>query len=336
MSKLIPEISWYMKHMPQKIEDMIFDNPEDMKLAVKWINQSYCDGNIILFGPGGTGKTTLINILIRTIIKAGNDLYRMKTRSVKEIDEKIKPFLLKKPVKSTTKIVYIEEIDGISKEGQRTLKEDCLEKYQKNCTFLCATNHIKKIDPALLTRFTYKFHLTSSNVDGIANRLSNILKIEGCQFDESKLKDFVEKNHKKGVRDLINALQIESVKTNKQLTFEGSETSLNLEENVVGIIFNILKIVLETQDLRERQNYKILPLNTKIGSDYSQLTTILHNNYSLNFDSIYDILLEENQYLPLQLIIMKYSENSDSKKYPHLHLISCIYEMMDCCIKVIP
>lgn len=335
MSKLDVNISWFEKHRPTTIDDVVFDSEDDRDLFKNAINSNNLN-NTILFGPPGCGKTTVIEILIREIIKAGNDLFRMKTRSVQELDEKLKPFLNKKPVKSKIKIVYIEEMDALSSQAMRTLKEDCLEKYQKTCAFLCATNYLKKIDNALLTRFTYKISLTSTNIKGITNRLKQILEKEECKFDEDKLKIFVEKNHKKGLRDLINALQIESIKTNKNFTFQSSETSLNLEDSVVGLIFKILKTVLETSNLSERQNYKILPLNTKIGENYQQFVTILHNNYNLNFDAIYDILIENNQYLPLQLIIAKYSETTDGKKYPHLHLIACLYEMIDCCVRIIP
>ncbi len=335
-NSLTPNISWFEKHRPLIIQDMVFDNDGDRKLAENWIKNGTIDGNIIFYGPPGTGKTTLINILIREIIKAGNDLFRMKTRSVTELDDKLKPFLNKKAVKSKIKIAYIEEIDAISPQGMRTLKEDLMEKYQKSCIFLCATNYLKKIDSALLTRFTYKISLTSNNIEGISKRLSTILTKEECIFEEDKLLSFVKKNHKKGLRDLINSIQIESIKYDKKIDFESSETSLNLETSVCTLMFKILTTVLESTNLSERQNYKILPLNTKIGPEYQNLIEILHNNYNLNFDRIYEVLIENNKYLPLLIIISKFSETTDNKKYPHLHLISCLYEMMDCCIKIIP
>ena len=331
---LSQNISWFEKHRPTNLDHMVFDDEGDRTLAKQWIDNQIIDGNVILYGPPGCGKTTLINILIKTIIKTGNDLFRMKSRSVSEIDEKLKPFLNKKPVRSKIKIAYIEEIDGISPQGQRTLKEDCLEKYQKTCAFLCATNYLKKVDSALLTRFTYKISLSSNNIVGITNRLKNILISEECKFDEEKLKEFVSKHHKKGLRDLINAIQIESIKNNKVLSFTSSESSLNLENNIITLILNIINTILLNKNINERKNYKIFPLNTSIGKEYEQLVIILHNNYNINFDLIYEELIEKIQYLPLQVILIKYSETTDGKKCPHLHLISCLYEMMDCCSEI--
>jgi len=329
-------ISWFEKYRPKTINDMVFENTEIKKIANKWILDGYIDGNVILSGTAGTGKTTLIEILIQQTIKAGNDLFRMKTRSVNELDEKLRPFLNKKAVKSKKKIAYIEELDALSSQGIRELKEKYMEKFQQSCSFLCTTNFIKKIDNALLTRFTYKINFSSSNIVGIKDRLKTILDLEQCQYDEKKLLNFVEKNHKKGLRDLINSLQIESVSTEKNLTFESSETSLNLEGSVSALIFNILKIVLDTKNNAEKRNYKIMPVNTAIGKDYEQLVQILHNNYNINYNNIYDILIEKNNYLPMQIILSKFSETLENKKYPHLHLISCLYELIKCSIEITP
>lgn len=329
-------ISWFEKYRPKTINDMVFENTEIKKIANKWILDGYIDGNVILSGTAGTGKTTLIEILIQQTIKAGNDLFRMKTRSVNELDEKLRPFLNKKAVKSKKKIAYIEELDALSSQGIRELKEKYMEKFQQSCSFLCTTNFIKKIDNALLTRFTYKINFSSSNIVGIKDRLKTILDLEQCQYDEKKLLNFVEKNHKKGLRDLINSLQIESVSTEKNLTFESSETSLNLEGSVSALIFNILKIVLDTKNNAEKRNYKIMPVNTAIGKDYEQLVQILHNNYNINYNNIYDMLIEKNNYLPMQIILSKFSETLENKKYPHLHLISCLYELIECCIEITP
>jgi len=329
-------ISWFEKYRPKTINDMVFENTEIKKIANKWILDGYIDGNVILSGTAGTGKTTLIEILIQQTIKAGNDLFRMKTRSVNELDEKLRPFLNKKAVKSKKKIAYIEELDALSSQGIRELKEKYMEKFQQSCSFLCTTNFIKKIDNALLTRFTYKINFSSSNIVGIKDRLKTILDLEQCQYDEKKLLNFVEKNHKKGLRDLINSLQIESVSTEKNLTFESSEMSLNLEGSVSALIFNILKIVLDTKNNAEKRNYKIMPVNTAIGKDYEQLVQILHNNYNINYNNIYDMLIEKNNYLPMQIILSKFSETLENKKYPHLHLISCLYELIECCIEITP
>src|SRR6056297_318594 len=96
--------SWFIKYAPQTVDDLIFDNDEHKSLIKRWLSQEYIDGNLLLFGSFGLGKTVTAEILMRQIIKAQNDLFIAKERSVKEIKERIQPFVTKKPVKSKQKI----------------------------------------------------------------------------------------------------------------------------------------------------------------------------------------------------------------------------------------
>lgn len=323
-------ISWFEKYRPLKIDDMVFNSDKDRNIVNNWIENKTIDGNVLLFGPPGCGKTTLSEILINTIIKANNDIYRVKTRSVKEIDDNIKPFLKKRPIRSNIKLVYFEEFDKLSTQAEGTLKEDCLEKYQSVCSFLCTTNYIKKIDYALLTRFNYKILLTNDNTTAVSKRLAYILKSENCKFDNDKLIEFVDNNSKKGLRDLINILQIESIQNNKIINFDTNLATSNLEEIISDLIINILKTVIEIKDPREKSLCQIYPDSTAIKKDYVNMYSILNNNPDLNFDSIYLLILEKNNYLPIQVILAKYAEDNDNKKFPHLHLIACLYEMIKC------
>jgi len=61
--------------------------------------------------------------------------------------------------------------------------------------------------------------------------------------------------------------------------------------------------------------------------------TLCHNNFDINYENIFERLYETVKYLPLQVIIGKYSEEIDLKKYPNIHLISCFYEMMKCSLE---
>ena len=323
-------VSWFEKYRPTEIENMVFDNEKDRTIVKRWIDNKTIDGNVLLFGPPGCGKTTLTEILIKTIIHASNDIYRIKTRSVKEIDDNVKPFLKRSPVRSKIKIVYFEEFDKMSSQAEGTLKEDCLEKYQSVCSFLCTTNYIKKIDHALLTRFNYKILLTNANIEAVSNRLEFILKSEKCEFEKDKLIEFVTNHSKKGLRDLINILQIESIQNNKKINFETNLSTSNLEETISELVLNILKTVINIKDMREKKLCQIYPDNTAISKDYKNIYAILHNNYDLDYSIVYELLLEKNNYLPIQIILAKYAEDNERKKYPHIHLISCLYKLIKC------
>ncbi len=332
---LTPKVSWFEKYRPKSLDEMVFSSESQRNLAQSWIQNERIDGNVLLSGAAGTGKTTLAEILIRNIIKNQSDLCRMKTRSVNEIDEKVKPFVAKKPVSSKIKIVYIEEIDGISRQGQRQLKEDLLEKYQDYVSFLACTNYPKRIDGALYTRFTYKINFTSDNIIGIKNRLKYILNCESAIFDEKEFDKFIEKNYYHGLRSLINSIQVAFISGNGKINFEDLERNLNIEDNLVKLIHTMLETIMKTTELNQRKLCLITPLNSIIAREYQEFVTLCHNNYDINYENVFSRLYETTRFLPLQVIIGKYSEETDMKKYPHIHLISCFYEMVKCVTEVI-
>ncbi len=331
---LTPKISWFEKYRPKHIDEVVFNSEQQKNLAQTWIQNQQIDGNVLLSGPAGTGKTTLAEILIRNIIKNQSDLYRMKTRSVNEIDEKVKPFVVKKPIGSKVKIVYIEEIDGISLQGQRQLKEDLLEKYQDYVSFLACTNYPKRLDHALYTRFTYKIDFTSENIEGIKNRLIYILNSESAKFKEEDLADFVNKNYFHGLRSLINSLQVSYISTNGEINFQDLEKNLNIEDNLVKLIHTMLETIMKTTDLNQKKICLITPLNSIIAKEYQEFVTLCHNNSDINYENVFTRLYETTRFLPLQIIIGKYTEDVTSKKYQHIHLISCFYEMTKCILEV--
>lgn len=322
--------SWYMQHAPKTIDDIVFARPEDERMIRSWIESGMIPGNVLFSGPPGMGKTATAHILIRSIIQAENDIKRMVTRSVEEIDS-LKGWLPRDPVKSKQKIVYIEEFDRISRTAQTTLKEGMMEKYQPKTVYVACTNYPKKIDHAILTRFTFKdIVFKATNTEGIYERLYKVLTEENAEFDSNKLRTFVEKFYKKGLRDLLNVLQTEYIVNDKKITFTASQTALNIEEEVYRLITTIIEIVLKIREVPLKKACLNNPLQSNISSEYQKLVTILHNNYDINYDEILDKLYESSRFLPVKKVISEYHEAMDMKKYPHMHMIACLYDILKC------
>ena len=330
-----PNISWFEAHRPDTIDEIVFSNDLDKNMVTSWIQNERIPGNLLLSGPAGTGKSTLARVLIKSLIKSQADLCRMKSRSVDEIDNKISPFVGRKPTSSKSKIVFIEEIDGLSRVGQRQLKEDLLEKYQEYVSFICCTNYPKRVDGALVTRFTFRIDFKSENIAGIKNRLEYILNCEGSKYNPEELTEFLEKNYKAGLRDLINALQISHISNNGIINFLDLDKNINIEDNLVSLLFSMIETIMKTTEPSSRKMCLVSPLNSIIAKEYQEFVTLCHNNYDISYDNVFQRMYETTRYLPLQVIIGKYSEDLEMKKYPHLHLISCFYEMERCIVEAV-
>jgi len=328
-----PNVSWFEEFRPQSIDDMVFSDEQQKRLVKSWVDSETIPGNVLLSGPAGTGKSTLALIIIKKIIKNQADYLRIKTRSVSDVDEKISPFVTKKPVSSKCKIVYIEEIDRTSRQFQAQLKEDLMEKYQEYVSFLCCTNYPRRIDSALRTRFTFQIEFKSDNLDGIKKRLEFILNQKHAKYDPAELVNFVNKNSKAGLRDLINALQVQFISNNGVVDFKNLDQNLNIEDNIVSNIVQMIEKIMSTTDPMTRKICLTAPFSSIIAKEYSSFVTLCHNNFDINYENIFERLYDVVKFLPLQVIIGRYSEEVDLKKYPNIHLVSCFYEMMKCCLE---
>lgn len=332
---LNPNISWFESYRPKTIDEIVFSTESEKNLTTSWIQNERIPGNLLLSGPAGTGKSTLARVLIKGLIKSQADLCRMKSRKVEEIDDKITPFVGKKPISSKAKIVYIEEIDRISRQGVGQLKEDLMENYQEYVSFICCTNFPKRVDTALISRFTYHIEFKSENVAGIKNRLEYILNSENAKYNPDELTKFIEENYKVGFRNLINALQLSYIANGGIINFKDLEKNVNIEDNLISIIYTMVEAMMKSVEPSSRKMCLVAPLNSIIAKEYQEFVTLCHNNYDISYENVFQRLYETTRYLPLQVIIGKYSEELDMKKYPHIHLISCFYEMQRCIIEAI-
>jgi len=324
--------AWIKKYQPLTIDGYVFNNEQHELLVKKWLEQGRIDGNLLLYGAPGLGKTTLIEILIRAIIKTQSDLFRMKSRSVKEIDE-LKSWVGKAPNRSTQNFVYIEEIDKLSKAAQVTLKDSLMEKHVNTCVFLAATNHHKKLDSALYDRFTYKFSLDAFDKSGLFDQIDRILTEEEAEFDKEQLKEYVENNYQKGLRSILNQLQISFITNNRKISFKDLAENTEIEDNIISLFLVIIKSILKLNNGRLKKQCMFFPTNSVIAQDYTNFVTLLNNNWDVDFDVIFEELIDSIDLLPAKTIVIRYFETIENKKFPYLHLISCLYDVMESCCK---
>ena len=110
---------WFEKHRPEKFEEVVFESELVRNKIKDFLDQGYISGNLLSYGPGGTGKTTINKVLAWAIIKHEADVFILG-KGVKDIED-LKAWLPLQPQGSKQKIVIAEEFDRLSKEAQRML-----------------------------------------------------------------------------------------------------------------------------------------------------------------------------------------------------------------------
>ena len=333
MANNLERACWFLKYQPKEIEEYVFNDNQQENDIKSWIEEGIIPGNLMLFGPAGCGKTSLAELLINKLITKSTNVRIIKSRSVGEIDQ-LYSWIQRKPAKDKKKIIYIEEFDRLSIAAMNQLKDTLLEKFQEHATFIVCTNHVNKIPNPILTRFTYKYELKSLNKEGTQNRISEILKEEGVEFIEEDFIEFINKNHKSGLRTIINTIQINTI--NKKLDFKNIEVAGGedtIEGKIVSLSEQIFKVVLETNNNEKVVIYKN-PMNSKICKEYGELLEIIQFNHNINWEEIYNQLYEKINFLPLIQIIEKYINSLETKKIQHIHFMAFMAEGIDCMIKI--
>lgn len=142
---------------PKTIDDVVLP-PRYKSVFQDYVNAKGCP-NLLLSGPKGIGKTTLILALVNQI---GAPFLKVNA-SLKGIDvirTEVREFasamngssvLFDDEDETVKRIVLFDEFDGMSKQGQEALR-GFIEEFQHNCTFVFTCNDKSKIIEAMYSR----------------------------------------------------------------------------------------------------------------------------------------------------------------------------------------
>ena len=217
---------WTEKYRPKKIADYVFKDVKQQKQIQKWIDGGALP-HMLLSGAPGTGKSTLIKVLLNELGVDSFDVLEVnasKDNGVDFIRETITRFSETMGV-GEMKYIFLDEADGLSPAAQGVLR-GTLERYASSVRFLLTCNYPHKIIDAIKSRCeTGRMHIETLDTSEFYMRLVNILDKEQIDIDPDALEGIVQKTYP-DLRRGISMVQANS--------FDGKLSSPDTDAEVVA------------------------------------------------------------------------------------------------------
>jgi len=265
------------------------------------------DLNILLIGDMTSGKTTILNALIREYYDGftpkeyeENVLYinSLKEQGINYYRTDVKTFCQTcSNIKGKKKFVVLDDIDFINEQSQQVFR-NCIDKFSHNVNFISSCSNNQKVIESLQSRFTI-IKIKPLQKENLIEIIDNIKLNENILIDQDA-QDFIVNISNNTVKILINYMEKFKL-LNDRITLELATqlcsnisfiTFENYTKSVINSeLLNAIKIIYELYDkgysvmdildnyfmyikstnlLTEEQKYKIIPYLCKY-------ITIFHN-----------------------------------------------------------
>jgi DNA polymerase III delta prime subunit len=181
------------KYKPYFIEDFCME--QDLIDVIKSLLEvDYL--NLLFVGNNGTGKTTLLNCLIREYYGLTKDqsfpennilfINNLKEQGIQYFRNEMKTFCQSHSIiYGKKKLVVIDDIDSINEHSQQVFR-NYIDKYSRNIHFISVCSNVQKVIESLQSRL-HIIQLTVPNSQQIEGLLNTIVSNENIHIDnESK------------------------------------------------------------------------------------------------------------------------------------------------------
>lgn len=188
------EQPWLEKYRPQTVGDIVGNEETVGRLEV--LAKQGNMPNLILSGPPGTGKTTSVLALARTLLgdafKEGVlELNASDDRGIEVVRGRIKAFAQKKVTlpAGKHKVIILDEADAMTEGAQQALRRT-MEIFSSTTRFALACNLSEKIIEPIQSRCAV-LRYSKLTDQQVVKRLQEVLAMESASFNDAGLEALV-------------------------------------------------------------------------------------------------------------------------------------------------
>jgi replication factor C large subunit len=197
---------WSEIYRPARVQDMI-GNEDERLIVMKWLS-GWVKGSkpLLLVGPPGVGKTTLVHALARQLDYDLIEMNASDTRNRDELEQLITPILVNTSIFGKKILLFLDEVDGISGREDtggiesivRIMKQPAIP------VIMAANNRDAKIKELAKVSKTIEFNAVTPRL--LMLLIDHVLREQNKKLTLNEKTSIVDKAHG-DVRLLLNILQ---------------------------------------------------------------------------------------------------------------------------------
>jgi len=223
------------KYRPHNLDNFIGDNDVRDKIQ-EYITEGTLQ-NLLLFGPAGTGKTSLAKLIVKQLESDHLYINASDERGIDTIRDKIIPFASSMGFNGL-KIIILDEADYLTAQAQATLR-NVIETFSTSCRFIFTCNYLDRIISPLQSRCV-AFGIIPPSKKEVGQHILQICDKEKIKYTKEDLGKIII-THYPDIRKILNTVQ-GSIKGGELILDSKSLVNTDFENKVVAALKNKAKL----------------------------------------------------------------------------------------------